>query len=115
MVETLGMAADVLVVIMAGWVSFTFWRAYKASGRKDLMVLSAIFLFVGVFKLTQLTLEDVLGMEEFAWMDSMLAMELLWLITAASIIFVLSSGQRFKGKLRGRQGAGKPPGADKAA
>lgn len=105
MIETLELIADILIVIMAAWVSRVFWAAYKQSGRTSILILSAIFLVVAVFKFLHVLLEDGFGLTQFAWMDSILAMEVLWLITAAGIVISLSGGIRWKRRLKSQEEA----------
>lgn len=97
-IELLETIADILIVVLSGWASLLFYRNYRRGGGRKTAILTAVFGLIALFKLAQLALGTLLELPAFAWMDTVLATEVLVVAFAAANIYVISGGSGWRGK-----------------
>lgn len=100
MVDFFEGAADVLIFLLSGWVGFSFWRVYQRTGNARSLLLAVTFAILSAFKALQFLLEVVFQLEPFAWMDSVLALEVMSIIILFGLAFSLRTSPGWKGRIR---------------
>ena len=96
-IESIEIFIDAIIILGAFWIAYLFRRTYRRSAERRSAVLSILFALLGLYFSVQILMINVLDLEQFEWMESHEALEVMLLAMLVSLAVVLTVGASWQG------------------